>query len=123
MSAVASLARPSPSSTTTSRRGTPSRRTMESGATTSGGDTMAPSTNPTASGMPSSDARRVDQRRQDPEQNQFGSELHPRQAGNQREGYAGDDEKDRGSGVGPPCHNGHDDKYRDQQQKRLDRRR
>jgi len=69
------------------------------------------------------DARRVDQRRQDPEQHQFRGELYPRQAGNERKRDAGDDEKDRGSSVEPPCHNGHDDKHRDQQQKRLDRRR
>ncbi len=41
---MASLARPSPSSTTTSRRGRPSRRAMASGATVSGGAMMAPST-------------------------------------------------------------------------------
>ena len=56
------------------------------------------------------DARRVDQRRQDPEQHQFRSELDPRQAGNERKPDAGDDQKDRGSGVEPPRHNGHDDK-------------
>ena len=50
---MASLARPSPSSTTMSRRGRPRRRTMASGATASVGATMAPSTKPTASGMPS----------------------------------------------------------------------
>ena len=47
------------------------------------------------------------------------SELYPRQAGNERQSYAGDDEKDRGSGVDPPCHNGHDDKDRDQIPARL----
>jgi hypothetical protein len=66
-------------------------------------------------------ARRVDQRRQDPEQNQFRSEFDPQQAGSERKPNAGDDEKDRGSGVEPPCHNGHDDKHCDQQKKRLDR--
>jgi len=58
---------------------------------------------------------------QDPEQHQFRGELYPWQARNERKPDAGDDQKDRGSGVEPPCHNGHDDKYRDQQQKRLDR--
>ncbi len=51
---MASLARPSPSSTTMSRRGRPSRRAIASGATTSGGATIAPSTKPTAHGRPSS---------------------------------------------------------------------
>src|SRR6516164_9311189 len=155
MSAVASLARPSPSSTTTSRRGTPSRRTIESGATTSGRHNGAEhepdrkrhaeqpmrdcghrtggeddTTNCQQRDRPQietklapahGDARGVDQRRQDPEQYQFRSELYARQARNERKPDAGDDEKDRGSGVEPPCHNGHDDKHRDQQQKRLDR--
>ena len=39
---MASLARPSPSSTTRIRRGMPSLRAIASGATTSGGATMAP---------------------------------------------------------------------------------
>ena len=51
---MASLANPSPSSTTTNRRGTPRRRTIASGATASGGATMAPSKKPMAHGMPSS---------------------------------------------------------------------
>ena len=52
--AVASLARPSPSSTTRIRRGSCMRRAMASGATASGGETMAPSTNPSAHGSFSS---------------------------------------------------------------------
>ncbi len=48
MSAVASLARPSPSRTTMVRRGSPSRRAMAIGATSSGGEMMAPSTKATA---------------------------------------------------------------------------
>src|SRR5450631_2137841 len=48
MSAVASLASPSPSRTTMVRRGSPSRRPIAIGATSSGGEMMAPSTKPTA---------------------------------------------------------------------------
>src|SRR6188472_1900829 len=141
MRAVASLARPSPSSTTRSRRGSPKRRAMASGATTSGGATMAPSTKATASGMPSSQcaaavtaqvvnttqpnansvigrrlkrnsrqlmatAGRIDERRQDAEQNQFGRQLDARQAGRERQTHAGDDEKNGGSDVEPPRGNG-----------------
>jgi hypothetical protein len=58
------------------------------------------------------DPRRVDQRRQDPEQYQFGGELYPREAGNEGKPDAGDDKKDRGSGVEPPCDNGYDEKHR-----------
>ena len=47
MSAVASFASPSPSSTTRIRRGSPSVRAIDSGATASGGETMAPRTKPT----------------------------------------------------------------------------
>src|SRR5688500_12522093 len=50
--AVASLTRPSPSRIAVMRVGTPSRRAIASGATTSGGETMAPSTNATAHGSP-----------------------------------------------------------------------
>ena len=35
----------------------------------------------------------------------------------------GDDEQNRGSGVEPPCDNGHDHQHGEQQQYRLDRRR
>ncbi len=43
---MASLARPSPSITTMVRRGMPSRRAIAIGATSSGGEMMAPSTKP-----------------------------------------------------------------------------
>ncbi len=51
ISAVASLASPSPSSTTRIRRGRPSLRAIASGATTSGGATMAPSRKPMRPGQ------------------------------------------------------------------------
>ena len=51
-SAVASLTKPSPSRIAVMRLGTPSLRAIASGATTSGGETMAPSTNATAHGSP-----------------------------------------------------------------------
>ena len=54
MSAVASLTRPSPSSTAVMRRGMPRRSATASGATTSGGDTTAPRMNATPSGRPMS---------------------------------------------------------------------
>ena len=52
ISAVASLARPSPSRMTRIRRGSPSLRAIASGATTSGGATMAPSRKPMFHGSP-----------------------------------------------------------------------
>ena len=52
ISAVASFASPSPSSTTRIRRGSPSLRAIASGATTSGGATMAPSRKPMFHGSP-----------------------------------------------------------------------
>ena len=52
ISAVASFASPSPSSTTRIRRGKASLRAIASGATTSGGATMAPSRKPTVQGSP-----------------------------------------------------------------------
>ena len=54
ISAVASLTRPSPSSTVKIRLGTESRRAIAMGATASGGETTAPSTNATAHGQCSS---------------------------------------------------------------------
>ena len=52
VSAVASLNSPSPTSTSTVRRGSPSRLAMEMAATVSGGPSTAPSTNATGSGIP-----------------------------------------------------------------------
>ena len=52
-SAVASLARLSPSRMVSSRRGSLKRRRSEAGATESGGETMAPSTKPTPHESPS----------------------------------------------------------------------
>ena len=54
MSALASFARPSPSRITSSRRGSCIRRAIDSGATASGGETIAPSTKPTGQEKPSS---------------------------------------------------------------------
>ena len=53
ISAVASFASPSPSRMTRMRWGSFNRLAMASGATTSGGDTIAPRTNPTLHGSPS----------------------------------------------------------------------
>src|ERR1700761_1930868 len=50
--AVASFASPSPSRITSKRLGIRNRRAIESGATASGGDTIAPSTKPTDHGRP-----------------------------------------------------------------------
>ena len=69
------------------------------------------------------DAGRIDQRRQDAEQHQFGRQLDARQAGNQSEPDAGDDEKNGRRGVEPPRHDGDDHQHREQEQYRLDRRR
>src|ERR1700678_36004 len=51
-SAVASLASPSPSRIMSRRLGTRSLRAIAIGATASGGDTIAPKTNPTGQGRP-----------------------------------------------------------------------
>ena len=53
-SAVASFSSDSPSSTVTTRRGSPIRRAMAVAATASGGATIAPNANAAASGIGSS---------------------------------------------------------------------
>ena len=66
------------------------------------------------------DARRIDQRRQDAEQHQFGRELDARQAGNESKPDAGGDEQNGGRGVEPPRRDGDDHQHREQEQYRLD---
>ena len=131
---------------------------MASGATTSVGATMAPSTKPTAErhaeqimrdrrhraggeedaaereqrdraqvetefAPAHGDAGRIDQRRQDAEQHQFRRQRNPRQAGNERQRNAGDDQKDGRRGIEPARDHGDDHQHREQQQDGLDRRR
>ena len=62
------------------------------------------------------DAGRIDQRRQDAEQHQFRRQLDARQAGNERQRDAGDDEQDRRRGVEPPRDDGDDHQHGKQQQ-------
>ena len=77
ISAVASLTSPSPSSTAVIRRGMPRRSATASGATTSGGDTIAPSMNATPSGNPISQWPRPRRRAWSPSRNRLRAADRP----------------------------------------------
>ena len=68
-------------------------------------------------------ARRVDQRRQDAEQHQFRRQYDTRQAGNERQHDAGDNEQNGWRGVKPLGHDSDDHQHREQQQYGVDGRR